>query len=72
MTTSHTERLPDPFCTMCGGDGWVAGGSYMGDVERIPCECIGRHDEETDDRPDDEQFEVPHEDSPHCRCKLCV
>jgi hypothetical protein len=23
-----------------------AGGSYMGDVERIPCECIGRHDDE--------------------------
>lgn len=23
-------------------------------------------------RTDEEQFEVPHEDSPHCRCKLCV
>lgn len=54
MTRSQETMSPDPFCTMCGGDGWVAGGSHMGDVERIPCECIGRHD-------DDEEAACPND-----------
>lgn len=54
---SHTKRqaLPDPMCRMCGGEGWVAGGSYMGDVERIPCECIGYENEGEDALSDEER-----------------
>ena len=47
-TRCHTRMLPDPFCSACDGSGWTAGGSYMGEVERIPCDCYRpREDEDT-------------------------